>query len=154
NRTSRVDAQRLGIRHFVESEPGVCHQMVLDRDLVRPGQLIAGNDSHVTAYGGINAAGVGVGALEAAYIWAFGEIFLTVPPSIRGGLVGSPRSVPLAKDVVLHLAGRYGAAFAQDSSLEFAGPLVDAMTPASRTTLADHAVELGATFGFVEPTGA
>jgi 3-isopropylmalate/(R)-2-methylmalate dehydratase large subunit len=51
--------------------------------------------------------------------------------------------------VVLHLAGKYGAAFAQDCSLEFDGPFVDALSPAGRTTLADHAVELGAKFGFV-----
>lgn len=152
NRTSRRDAERLGIRHFVESEPGVCHQMLLDRGLVRPGQLVAGNDSHVTAYGGVNAAGFGVGALEAAYLWAFGQIFLTVPRSIRVTLRGSARPVPFGKDVVLHLAGRYGAAFARDRSLEFTGPLVDAMTPAARTTLADHAVELGAKFGFVTPS--
>jgi homoaconitase/3-isopropylmalate dehydratase large subunit len=66
NRASRRDAERLGIEHFVESEPGVCHQMMLDRELVRPGQLVAGNDSHVTAYGGVNAAGFGVGALTPA----------------------------------------------------------------------------------------
>jgi 3-isopropylmalate/(R)-2-methylmalate dehydratase large subunit len=149
NRASRQDAERLGITHFIESEPGVCHQMMLDREFVRPGQLIAGNDSHVTAYGGINAAGFGVGALEASYIWAFGQIFLTVPRSIRVTLRGSARPVPFGKDVVLYLAGRYGAAFAQDCSLEFDGPMVDAMSPASRTTLADHAVELGAKFGFV-----
>lgn len=149
NRTSRIDAERLGITHFVASEPGVCHQMMLDRGLVRPGQLVAGNDSHVTAYGGINAAGFGVGALEAAYLWAFGRIFLTVPRSVRVTLRGSPRAVAFGKDIVLYLAGRYGAAFAQDRSLEFDGPVVDAMSPASRTTLADHAVELGAKFGFV-----
>ncbi len=149
NRASRVDAQRLGIAHFIESEPGVCHQMMLDRRFVRPGQLVAGNDSHVTAYGGINAAGFGVGALEAAYLFAFGQIFLTVPRSIRVTLRGAARPVPFGKDIVLHLAGRYGAAFAQDCSLEFAGPVVDAMSPASRITLADHAVELGAKFGFV-----
>ena len=57
--------------------------------------------------------------------------------------------MPFGKDIVLYLAGRYGAAFAQDCSLEFTGPMVDAMTPAARTTLADHAVELGAEFGFV-----
>jgi homoaconitase/3-isopropylmalate dehydratase large subunit len=149
NRTSRHDAERLGIKHFIESEPGVCHQMMLDREFVRPGQLVAGNDSHVTAYGGINAAGFGVGALEAAYLLAFGQIFLTVPDSIRVTLRGAARPVPFAKDIVLHLAGRYGAAFAQDCSLEFDGPMVDTMSTAARTTLADHAVELGAKFGFV-----
>lgn len=149
NDAARTDAERLGITHFVHSEPGVCHQMMLDRGWVQPGQLVVGNDSHVTAYGGINAAGFGVGTLEAAYVLAFGRIFLTVPPSIRVVLRGSPRRVPFAKDVVLHLAGRFGAAFAQDCSIEFSGPMVDAMTPAARTTMADHAVELGAKFGFV-----
>jgi 3-isopropylmalate/(R)-2-methylmalate dehydratase large subunit len=149
NAASRRDAERLGISSFVESEPGVCHQIMLDRGWIAPGELIAGNDSHVTAYGGVNAAGFGVGTIEAAYLLAFGQIFLTVPESIRIVLHGSPRSVPFAKDVILHLAGRFGAEFASDRALEFSGPFVDELSVAARTTLADHATELGATFGFV-----
>lgn len=70
-----------------------------------------------------------------------------MPPSIRATPRGRARPVPFGKDIVLYLAGRYGAAFASDCSLEFTGPMADAMTPAARTTPAGHAVEPGATFG-------
>src|SRR5690606_7627379 len=79
NLYARQVASKLGLTNFVDSEPGVCHQMLLDRGLARPGELIVGNDSHTISYGGINAVATGIGTNEAAYVWAFGTLFLTVP---------------------------------------------------------------------------
>jgi 3-isopropylmalate/(R)-2-methylmalate dehydratase large subunit len=148
NHASKLDAQRLGLRHFYESEPGVCHQMMLDYGLVRPGEFVVGNDSHTVAYGGINAVSTGVGSTEAAYALAFGQLFFTVPETIKVVLGGSGRrDYPFGKDVILYLAGRYGDSFAQDLSLEFAGPAADEMGISNRLSIADHAVEVGAKFG-------
>jgi 3-isopropylmalate/(R)-2-methylmalate dehydratase large subunit len=48
---------------------------------------------------------------------------------------------------MLYLAGRYGDDFARDCSIEYTGPLAEAMSLANRVTLADHVVEVGAKFG-------
>ena len=89
----------------------------------------------------------GIGYDEQAYVFAFGELFFTVPQSIRVNLHGSRRPYPFGKDIILYLAGKYGDAFAQNHSLEFMGPLAGEMDLATRLTLADHAVEVGAKFG-------
>lgn len=147
NRASKLVAERLGLTHFFESEMGVCHQMMLDYGLVRPGELLLGNDSHTTAHGGINALSTGIGNDEAAYVWAFGELYLNVPETIKVVLNGRSRPYPFGKDVILHLAGLYGDDFAQDLAVEFHGSFADDSDVATRLCIADHAVEVGAEFG-------
>ncbi|HEX5120542.1 MAG TPA: aconitase/3-isopropylmalate dehydratase large subunit family protein [Pseudonocardiaceae bacterium] len=145
---SKLDANRLDITNFRDSEMGICHQMMLDYGYVRPGELVVGNDSHTISYGAINAASTGMGNTEIAYALAFGELFFSVPETIKVVLRGSARPYPFGKDVILYLAGQYGDSFAQDKSLEFVGSAADAMDITSRLTIADHAVEVGAKFGF------
>jgi 3-isopropylmalate/(R)-2-methylmalate dehydratase large subunit len=147
NYQSKLVANRLGLTHFYESEMGVCHQMMLDYGLVRPGELVLGNDSHTTAHGGINALSTGIGADETAYVWAFGELYLNVPETIKVVLRGAARPYPFGKDVILYLAGVYGDDFAQDKAIEFHGGFAAASDVATRLCIADHAVEVGAAFG-------
>ena len=147
---SKRDARRLGIANFHDSEMGVCHQMMLDYGYVRPGELIVGNDSHTISYGALNAAATGVGNTEVAYALAFGQLFFTVPQSVKVSLEGKPRPYPFGKDIILYLAGLYGDSFAQDLSLEFDGDLAQSMDLATRLTLADHGVEVGAKFAFFD----
>jgi len=147
NLEARRDAARLKLRHFYDSEMGISHQMMMDYGHVRPGELVVGNDSHATAYGALNAAATGIGNDEAAYVFAFGQLFFTVPETIKVTLNGTHRNYPFGKDIVLYLAGRYGDGFAQNRALEFTGPLARDMDLTTRMTLADHAVELGAKFG-------
>lgn len=147
NHFARLDAERLGLEHFIDSEPGVCHQMMLDHGFVRPGELVVGCDSHTISYGGINVVSTGIGTNEAAYAWTFGQLYFTVPETIKIVLTGSPRDYPYGKDIILYLAGKYGETFAQGRALEFTGPLAASMDIATRLTIADHAVEIGAKFG-------
>src|SRR6185437_16243679 len=146
NLQSRQDAERLGLANY-RSEMGVCHQMMVDYGYVRPGEFVVGNDSHTISYGGVNAVATGIGSDEAAYVWAFGELYFTVPETIKINLTGRPRPYPFGKDIILHLAGLYGDAFGQGYSLEFDGQLASDMDVAARLTIADHAVEVGAKFG-------
>jgi 3-isopropylmalate/(R)-2-methylmalate dehydratase large subunit len=146
NQQSKSDAQRLDLSNF-RSEMGVCHQMMLDYGYVRPGELVVGNDSHTISYGGINTLATGVGSDEVAFAWAFGELYFTVPETIKISLLGHARPYPFGKDIILYLAGLYGDSFGQNYSLEFGGEMASAMDVTSRLTIADHAVEVGAKFG-------
>jgi 3-isopropylmalate/(R)-2-methylmalate dehydratase large subunit len=69
---------------------------------------------------------------------------MRVPETIRFVLHGLPGPATMSKDVVLHLAGRFGTDVAQYGSIEYTGPLAEAMTIASRMTMANMGVELGA----------
>ncbi|MEE9550321.1 MAG: aconitase/3-isopropylmalate dehydratase large subunit family protein [Candidatus Binatia bacterium] len=151
NKIARDMADRLGIKYFHDAEPGVCHQMMLDYGYVRPGELIVGPDSHCTLYGALNAAGAGIAEPDAAYVAVFGELWLRVPDSVKIVITGPvPTSYPVGKDLILYLAGQYGDDFARYMAIEYTGSAVQAMDMSNRMCLADHAVEVGAKFGFFE----
>ncbi len=151
NKITRELAARLGVKYFHDAEPGVCHQMMCDYGYVRPGEVIVGPDSHCTLYGALNAAGTGIAEPDAAYAAVFGELWLRVPDSLKVSIEGQlPNSYPVAKDVVLYLAGKYGDDMAQYMAMEYTGPAAREMDMSSRMCLADHGVELGAKFAFFE----
>jgi 3-isopropylmalate/(R)-2-methylmalate dehydratase large subunit len=142
---AREFVERFGIRQFL-GHAGICHQVLTERGLVLPGQLILGTDSHSTTYGAVGAAGAGIGVTEMTYVLATGELWLQVPATLRFVLEGALGPGLMSKDVALHLAGALGTEVAQYRAIEYAGAAVDAMTVASRMTLANMGAELGAKF--------
>jgi homoaconitate hydratase family protein len=146
---ARDFVERFGIRHFL-GNAGVCHQVLTEEGHVLPGQLVFGTDSHSTTYGGVGAAGTGVGLTEATYVLATGELWLRVPPTVRFLLEGDAAPGTMSKDVVLHLAGRFGTEIAQYRAIEYAGAAAKRMSVSSRLTMANMGVELGAKFAFFE----
>jgi 3-isopropylmalate/(R)-2-methylmalate dehydratase large subunit len=144
NALVRKDVERLGIKCFHDSEPGIAHQMMADYGLMRPGELIVGNDSHTISYGAINAAGTGITRADMFYVLMFGELWFQVPESIKIILNGRQPNYPIAKDIILYLAGQYGDDFANSASIEYAGSMVPQMSIDSRMCLSAHGVEVGA----------
>ncbi|OGA46445.1 MAG: hypothetical protein A3F74_09870 [Betaproteobacteria bacterium RIFCSPLOWO2_12_FULL_62_58] len=144
NALIRREVERLGIRSFHDSEPGISHQMMADYGLMRPGELVVGNDSHTISYGALNAGGTGITRADMFYVLLFGELWFQVPQSIKVVLNGHQPNYPIAKDIVLYLAGRYGDDFAGNMSMEYDGSLVPQLSIDSRMCLAAHGVEVGA----------
>ncbi len=144
NALIRREVERLGIRCFHDSEPGIAHQMMADYGLMRPGELVVGNDSHTISYGALNCGGIGITRADMLYTLLFGELWFQVPQSIRIVLNGKQPNYPIAKDIVLYLAGKYGDDFAGNMSIEYTGSLVPQLSVDSRMCLAAHGVEIGA----------
>jgi 3-isopropylmalate/(R)-2-methylmalate dehydratase large subunit len=144
---ARSLVERFGIGTFL-GHAGICHQVLIERGLVRPGQLVLGTDSHSTTYGAVGAAGAGIGVTEMTYVLATGELWMRVPETIRFELDGQVGPGTMAKDLVLYLAGRYGTDVAQYGSIEYAGPLAAGISIAGRMTMANMGAELGAKFAF------
>jgi 3-isopropylmalate/(R)-2-methylmalate dehydratase large subunit len=69
-----------------------------------------------------------------------------VPPSIKVVLDGRQPKYPIAKDIILHLAGQHGDDFAGSMSIEYSGSLVPQLSIDSRMCLSAHGVEVGAKF--------
>jgi 3-isopropylmalate/(R)-2-methylmalate dehydratase large subunit len=150
---ARSLVERFGIRHFL-GHAGICHQVLTERGLARPGDLVLGSDSHSTTYGALGAAGAGIGITEMAYVLAAGELWMRVPATVRFALEGSLPAGVMSKDVILQLAGRFGTEVAQYRAIEYAGPVADALSLASRMTVANMSAELGAKFAFFAADGA
>jgi 3-isopropylmalate/(R)-2-methylmalate dehydratase large subunit len=146
NALIRREVARLGIQCFHDSEPGIAHQMMLDYGLVRPGELVVGNDSHTVGYGSVNAGATGITRADMFYVLLYGELWFQVPESVRVVLEGRQPSYPIAKDMILYLAGNHGDDFAQGMSIEYSGSLVPQLSIDSRMCLSTHGVEVGAKF--------
>ena len=125
---------------------GIVNQVMVEKGDVLPGQLVFGTDSHSTSYGAMGAAGTGLGVSDMSYVLATGQLWLQVPESIRFNLYGTPGPGLMSKDIILYLLGRFGSDFARYKAIEFAGSLVDDMSIASRLTMSNMGVEMGAKF--------
>jgi 3-isopropylmalate/(R)-2-methylmalate dehydratase large subunit len=141
--------EKFGIRHFL-GHAGVCHQVLTERGHIRPGDLVLGTDSHSTTYGAVGAAGAGIGLTEMTYVLATCELWLRVPPTLRFEFEGEPGPGLMAKDLILSLAGKFGTEVAQYRAIEYGGPVAERMSIASRMTMTNMGVELGAKFALFE----
>jgi len=139
------------IKNFYDINIGICHQVMPEQGHVYPGALIVGSDSHTTSYGAFGAFSCGIGRSEMAVIMARGRIWLKVPQTIKIHVKGQFPPGVSAKDLILWIAGEIGADGALYQAIEFCGPTIDRMSPASRFVLANMAVELGAKAGYMIP---
>lgn len=140
-------AAEQGIRHFYDVGTGVCHQLMIDRGLVRAGEVVLGSDSHSTAYGAVGAFGTGMGATDIALAFATGKTWLRVPETMKVELTGEMGEGVMTKDAILHLIGRLGIDGATYRAVEFHGAAD--LSEASRITLCSMTTELGAKAGMV-----
>jgi len=142
----RALVEKLKIPHFYDVKAGICHQVMVDKGLVLPGSLVVVPDSHTTIYGALNCCGTGIGETEMAWVLHFGELWFQVPASIQIELTGVLPDGVMAKDIFLHISGKYGTEMAQYKSIEWAGPAVGGLSIGDRLCLANQSVELGAKF--------
>lgn len=145
-------ARAMGCKLYDVGE-GICHQLMVEGDHVRPGDIFLGADSHTPTYGALGAFAVGVGSTDVAATMLTGKTWLKVPHTIQLVLHGEMPSGVGAKDVILFLVGRLGIAGATYEAIEFTGEAVRCMTLASRMTLANMVAEMGAKAGLVDTAG-
>ncbi|MBS1855392.1 MAG: 3-isopropylmalate dehydratase large subunit [Acidobacteria bacterium] len=138
-----------GIPHFYDvGRGGVCHQVLPEEGHVRPGMVLVGTDSHTTTHGAFGAFATGIGATEMAGVWTEGTLWFKVPSSLRIEVEGEFPPWISAKDLILHIIGKLGAAGADYRAVEFNGPAIRWMSVASRMVLTNLAMEMGAKVAF------
>ena len=150
----REFAKEQGTRLYDVGQGGVCHQVMMEKGHVRPGELIVGADSHTCTYGALGAFATGIGSTEMAAVFATGKIWLRVPSTILVHVTGRLQRFVTPKDVILMIVGEIGADGAIYKALEFAGPTVEGMSVSGRMTLCNMAVEMGAKTGIINPDEA
>jgi methanogen homoaconitase large subunit len=143
-------AKEQGIRLF-EVGRGICHQVLVEEKIARPGEIVLGSDSHSTSYGAVGAFGSGMGSTDIALIWATGRTWLRVPETICVQVSGSFGPGVGAKDLALRLDREMTIDGASYAAVEYHG--LDWLPLEGRQTLASMAVELGAKAGIVPPIG-
>lgn len=132
------------IKNFFDTGTGICHQVLPEKGLVRPGTIVFGSDSHTTSHGALGAAGIPVGRTETASLWAIGETWLKVPETFKIIVKGKLPANVYPKDIILHIIGDITADGATYKSVEFYGNVIEEMSIGGRMTLCNMAAEMGA----------
>ena len=140
-----------GIGSFYDNGEGMDHALVPELGLARPGMMICNADSHACTLGALGAFAVAMGSTDMAYIFAFGETWLMVPPTIRVVYRGRVGPYVGSKDLILAALGRLGIDGARYKAVEFAGSAVSALSMDERFTLTNMAIEMGGKVGLIEP---
>ncbi|OBH24499.1 3-isopropylmalate dehydratase [Mycobacterium sp. E342] len=139
-----------GITRFYDvGRHGICHQVIAENGLARPGEILACTDSHTCAAGAYNTAARGLGLAEVYSIMCTGATWFQVAPTIRYELEGAKPETVSGKDVFLHIANDYGDA--PNLNLEFGGTGLSGVPMHDRRTIATQCAEVSADFATFEP---
>lgn len=137
------------IKNLYDVGEGICHQVVPERGFALPGRLIVGADSHTCTYGAFGCFATGIGSTDMVAVFATGKLWFRVPESMKINVNGKLPSRVMSKDLILHIIGDVGADGATYRSVEFVGAGVHRLSMASRMTMCNMAVEMGAKAGIV-----
>lgn len=147
---ARKFAADFGIERFYDvGRHGICHQVIAENALARPGEILACTDSHTCAAGAYNTAARGLGPAEIYSIMCTGTTWFQVAPTIRYELEGVTPKAVSGKDIFLHIANEYGDA--PNLNLEFGGPGLAGIPMHDRRTIATQGAEVSADFSTFEP---
>lgn len=137
-----------GVSRYYEFE-GPCHQIMVEKGHVLPGEVIVGTDSHTCTYGALASFATGVGSTEMAGVLATGQTWLRVPRSIKLNWSGTLGDLVMAKDISLKSIGTIGHSGATYQTMEYCGGAIEALPMDERLCLSNMAVEAGAKAGLI-----
>ena len=123
---------------------GVSHHVHRQRFGI-PGKTLLGSDSHTTTGGCLSMFAMGAGGLEVALAMAGKPCYITTPKVWGIHVTGELPDFVSGKDVILELLRRYSVKGGLGSVMEFYGPGVAHLDMAARATIANMAVDIGAT---------
>ncbi len=137
-----IDDPRQGIVHVAGPEQG----------LSLPGMTIVCGDSHTSTHGAFGALGFGIGASEVSHVLATQCLWQQrTPRTLRVTVSGALGPHVAAKDVILAIIARIGAAGAVGHVIEYAGDAIRSLGMEGRMTLCNMSIEAGGRAGMVAP---
>jgi 3-isopropylmalate/(R)-2-methylmalate dehydratase large subunit len=149
-RIARDWAAEQRLPHVYDSV-GICHVVLPQKGHIRPGMFCVGGDSHSPTGGAFGSYMFGIGSTEMLGVVVTGEIWVRVPMTLR--MWWDARLAPgvQAKDMALHMIGRFGMNGGDYQAVEFCGPAVQALSMQERMTLSNLSAEMGAQAGVIAP---
>ncbi|MCI7644128.1 MAG: 3-isopropylmalate dehydratase large subunit [Lentisphaeria bacterium] len=151
-KTLRDWARRNNIKDFFDiGQNGVCHAIFPEKGFVRPGFTLIMGDSHTCTHGAFGAFAAGVGTTDLEVGILKGVCIMREPETIKVNVTGKLNQGVYAKDLILTIIKQLTVNGATDKVIEFAGPVIDAMSMESRMTLCNMAIEAGGTCGICYP---
>lgn len=151
--TLRSASRTYGFRSFEigEAQHGIVHVIGPETGLTLPGATIVCGDSHTCTQGGLGALAFGIGSSEIVHVLATQTLVQRRPATMRVSFTGHRGFGVTAKDIILALIGKIGTDGGTGHAIEYAGPVIDAMTIEERMTICNLSVEFGAKIGLIAP---
>ena len=148
------DSAAAGIAFFGLNDPrqGIVHVVAPEQGLSQPGMLIVCGDSHTSTHGALGALAFGIGATEVAHVLATQTLWQRKPQTLRILLEGAGLHTGVAaKDIILAIIARIGAAGATGHAIEYAGSAIGALSMEARLTICNMTIEAGGRAGMIAP---
>jgi len=140
---SRSFAAEAKLTHFYDANQTIMHTKFY-RDLVQPGQVVIGADSHTSSHGGLGAVAIGLGGADVCVAMVLGETWLQVPEAIQVAYDGRLPFGLTGKDVILKTLGELGRnTTALERSVEYVGDSLESFSTDFRFTVANMTAEFG-----------
>lgn len=146
---TREFARDYDVANFFDMK-GICHTILPENGLLRPGIFVAGGDSHTPHAGAFGCYGAGFGATDMIGIVVTGSTWTIVPQTIYVEIQGGLGIGVAAKDIMLLLCAQLGMDNAF-KAIEYGGSGVRAIGMAERMVLSNMTAELGGEAGLIAP---
>jgi 3-isopropylmalate/(R)-2-methylmalate dehydratase large subunit len=147
------NAPDFGIRYIgaTEREQGIVHVVGPEQGFSLPGTTIVCGDSHTACHGGLGALAFGIGTSEVEHVLATQTLLLAQSRSMEVRVEGQLGPGVTAKDLVLEIIGRIGAAGGNGHVIEYTGAAIRALSVEGRLTVSNMSIEGGARAGLIAP---
>lgn len=153
---TRRETKRAGITLFDINDPrqGISHVISAEQGIALPGLTVVCPDSHTCTLGALGAMAWGIGSSDCEHSLATETLRVVKPGQMGVYLQGGLSAGVTAKDVILHLIGKYSASGGSGCAIEFHGPAVRQLPMEARMTMCNMAVEFSAFTGLIAPDEA
>lgn len=148
-----ANAPAFGIRYIgaTDREQGIVHVVGPEQGFSLPGTTIVCGDSHTACHGGLGALAFGIGTSEVEHVLATQTLLLKQSKTMEVRVEGEVGPGVTAKDIVLEIVRRTGAAGGTGYVIEYTGSAIRNLSIEGRLTISNMAIEGGARAGLIAP---
>lgn len=148
-----ANVAEFGIDYFGATAPeqGIVHVVGPEQGFTLPGTTLVCGDSHTSAHGALGALAFGIGTSEVEHVLATQTLLLKQSKTMEIRVDGTLGYGVSAKDVVLAIIGKTGAAGGTGYVVEYTGEVIRALSVEGRLTVSNMSIEGGARSGLIAP---
>lgn len=141
------------VPHFElkDERQGIVHVVGPEQGITLPGMTVVCSDSHTSTHGALGAIAFGIGQSESMHVMATQTLWQLKPKVMRVRVDGHLGRGVSAKDVILAIIARIGAAGAVGHAIEYAGSAIESLDMDGRLTICNMSIEAGARLGSIAP---
>ena len=134
-----------------DDRQGIVHVVGPEQGITLPGLTMVCGDSHTSTHGALGALAFGIGSSEVTHVMATQCLWQRKPKAMRVNVEGVLAPGITAKDVILAIIARIGAAGAVGHVIEYAGSAIRGLSIEGRLTVCNMSIEAGGRAGMVAP---